>query len=234
MKHKTLGIVGGLGTETSCTFCLKINNELRRITNVQPHILLDNLPVSVKAEEKIINGKASKEHLNLLKESVKRLNKLNVNFIVIPCNTIHVFMEKLRKISKAPILSIIEETARECKRLNVKKAGLIASTKTIKEKLYFKELKKYNIELILPNKVDQRFISSCILRIINNKTRSKDKLRLLQIIKKIEENSGESVILGCTDLPLLISQKDTSSRIIDSCKILEESTVSILKQNINF
>ena len=89
---KRLGIIGGLGSETSCKFCLIVNTKIRDRTDQQPHILLDNLPVSKKAEDNIIRGISSDEHLRLLKDSIRRLNDLDADLLVIPCNTVHVFI----------------------------------------------------------------------------------------------------------------------------------------------
>ena len=135
-------------------------------------------------------------------------------------------MDKLRRISKAPILSIIEETAKECKRLNVKETGLLASTKTAREGLHSKELAKNHIKIILPNNKDQDFISKCIVRIINNKVTKKDKLRMVSIIEHMGQRGADSIILGCTDLPLLLTEEDSRLPLIDTCKILEKATIN--------
>ena len=174
MKQKILGVIGGLGPETGCKFCLNVNRKFKPLTRRQPHILLDNLPISQEAEERLINGGPSQEHLDLLVESVHRLNKLGADLIVIACNTVHIFIEELRTKSTIPILSIVEETAKECKKMKIKRAGILGSTKTIQSGLYANELKKWNIELIIPDEVDQRFVSECIIRIINNKVKDDD------------------------------------------------------------
>jgi len=225
---KILGVIGGLGPETGCTFCLNINNKFKRLTNVQPHILLDNLPISQEAETRLINGGASQEHLKLLQESIRRLNKLNTDAIVITCNTVHIFINELRQQSKTPILSIIEETAKECKKQKLTKVGLLASTKTIKEGLHSKELKKNNIEVISPGEEDQKFISECIVRIINNKTTEKDEKKIMKIILKLKNKGAQAVILGCTDLPLLTAKLKLDLPVINTTSILEDAAIKTL------
>ena len=108
MKQKILGVIGGLGPETGCRFCLNVNNKFKPITKRQPHILLDNLPISQEAEERLIKGGPSQEHLDLLTESVQRLNRLDADWIVIACNTVHIFIDEFRRKSAIPILSITE------------------------------------------------------------------------------------------------------------------------------
>lgn len=225
---KQLGIIGGLGPETSCKFCLNVNNKFRRINNCQPDIFLENLPISAKAEKNIICGNLGQEHLILMEKSVERLNKLNVDFIAIPCNTVHVFINKLRNISKKPILSIIEECAKECEKRGLKTVGLLGSTKTIKEKLHLNELKKFGITTTSPLDKDQKKINKIIIKIIHNKTDNKDKSFLLRIINELKIKGAEAVILACTDLPLLISQKESKVHLINTLEVLENSVVKLL------
>ncbi len=225
---KTVGIIGGLGPVTSCNFCLNLNRIVKTETKRQPHLFLDNLPISCKAEEEIIKGGSSKEHFTLIKKAVERFNLLKVDFIAIPCNTVHIFLEKLRKDSLVPILSIPEECAKKCKELNFHKVGLLGSTKTVKQKLHEKELQKKKIQIILPNKKNQQFIDNCIIRIINNKCFSSDKQNLLQIAQQLQNKGAEAIILGCTDLPLLLSKKDMKISLINTLEVLEEKVVSFL------
>ena len=228
MKQKILGVIGGLGHETGCNFCLNVNKKFKPLTKRQPHILLDNLPISQEAEERLINGGPSKEHLDLLMESVQRLNKLNVSVIVIVCNTVHIFIDELRRLSKIPILSIIEETANKCKDMNFMKVGIIGSTKTVESGIHSKKLKKLGIDVVIPNQIDQRFVSECIVRIINNTINDDDKEKMIKIIKTLEKEGAQAIILGCTDLPLLISKFKSNVPIINTMELLENAAVSSL------
>ncbi len=223
---KRLGIIGGLGPETSCKFCLNINNKFRQLTNCQPDIVLENLPVSAEAERKIIHGQMNEEHFNLLVKAVDGLNNNQVDFIVIPCNTIHVFIDDLRDKSGVPILSIIEETADLCKMQGFKQVGLLASTKTVKEKLHEKELRERGIKTINLNENKLEEVSEIIIRIIHNKERREDKEFLLKCINELKDKGAEAVILGCTDLKTIM--KEAELPLIDTLEVLENSTLNLL------
>jgi len=222
---KRLGIVGGLGPETSCKFCLAINNKFRDKTSCQPDIVLENLPVSLDAEQKIVSGELSSEMQSLLIRAVRSLNKAGADMIVIPCNTVHVFIDILRKESQAPILSIIEECAAECEKQSFRKVGLLASTTTVNSCLHSRELGKRRIEVVLPEDRDQRAISSIILKIIHGTAGKEDKKILKRIIREMAENCAQAVILGCTDLPLFITEKESVLPLISTTAILEDATV---------
>ena len=224
-KMKTLGIIGGLGPETGCKFYMSINNRFRNIKKCQPNLLLENLPISEGAERSIIEGNLGKKHEQLLNKSIKRMNHAKVDFIVIPCNTVHVFIEKLREKSKKPILSIIEETAKECSKLKVKKVGLLGSSKTIKEKLYEITLRNHGMEVIIPKQQEQIKINEIIIRVIHNQATGEDKQFLISLIKKMKEDGAERIILGCTDLPLLLKQEDINIHLINSLECLENAAL---------
>ncbi len=227
-----LGIIGGLGPETSCSFCLNVNNGVKRTQDAQPQIIMENVPVSDKALNTIAKGNFSAEVLGLLVDSVKRLNQCKVDLIVIPCNTVHIFINELRRISDAPILSIIEETARECKKNSFQKVGVLGSTTTIKEGLYATELQKHFIEVVVPNKEEQDFVSECIIKIISQDVAKEDKQKMLEIIQRLVENGAEAVILGCTDLFLLVSAEDVSILLVNSTNVLEKATVEFMAARV--
>ena len=218
-----LGIIGGLGPETSSRFCLDLNRKLREKASVQPHLIMDNLPISLEAEQKIINNELTEEHFNLMVDSVQRLNDLDVDMIAIPCNTVHVFIDDLRGLSSKPIISIIEETVQQCKRW--KTIGLIASTKTVAAGLFEQGLNKEGIELMLPNEKEQKQISEIILKIITNRAREKEKEFLIKVIDRLNQHGAEAVVLGCTDFPLLIKEGDASIPLLNTLEILENSVV---------
>ncbi|MBS3121331.1 aspartate/glutamate racemase family protein [Candidatus Woesearchaeota archaeon] len=227
-KHKRLGIIGGLGPESSCSFCLNVNKQFRQIKNCQPDIVLELLPISAEAEKGIINGDMGEEHFQLITKAVKRLNKADVDFIVIPCNTVHVFIDKLRAISKKPILSIMEECAKECLKNRIKKVGLLGSTKTVKEGLFDKELKKIGVRVLLPDAKVQERITSIIIKIVHNHMKPEDKLFILNVIKNLKKSGAEAVVLGCTELPLFIKSEDSCLPVVSSLNVLENAAVKLL------
>lgn len=221
-----IGIIGGLGAETNCSFCLDLNNHIRKQLQKQPSLILENLPISIQAEQNIINGNSSTEHIVLLAQAVQRLNSIPVDCIVIPCNTVHTFLPELRSISKIPILSIMEECVKECQQKKLTSLGLLATTKTIQEQLFQKECNKENITIILPNSAQQQDINQIILNIINQNTTPKDSTQMLKIIHTLKQQGAQAIILGCTDLSLLITQNLSPLPLIDTTEVLLCATIN--------
>jgi aspartate racemase len=226
---KTVGIIGGLGPETTSEFYLNLIKDCRIYCNRYPSVVIDSLSLSFSLEKDIVRYSKNEEKLlPLLKESVKRLNRAKVDFIVIPCNTVHVFIEELRRCSSVPIISIVDETSNLVKKRGYKKVGLLATTKTVDTKLYENSSKTYGINILLPTKREQDKISSIIIKILKCNISDKDKKILESIINSLVQRGAEAIILGCTDLQLILTQNQFKIELLDSMKILVQSTFNIL------
>ena len=225
---KCIGIIGGLGPKTAFQFAQHLNDRVTIVTKRQPDILLENLPVSDDLMKRMTKGEECQEIVDLMLKSVRKFTNAGVDIIIIPCNTVHAFIEPLRKDSTKPILSIIEETARACKEKKLKTIGILASNTTIKQKLYAHELSKLAIKTIIPSKEDQNNINDIIFRINRNKANTPDKITLVKIAEKLHEQDAEAVILACTDLQQLVSSKDTVIPLLDSFAILEAAAFNFL------
>ena len=224
------GIVGGLSPETTSEFYLSLIECSRKFCKSYPKIIIDNLSFPFSLEEEIIfKSRNEQKILPALIESVKRLNKVGVDFIVIPCNTVHIFIEDLRKISAVPIVSIIDETVNFLKRNKFKKVGLLSTTKTVDSKLYEIPLTKEEIYVLLPTKKEQKNISKIIIKILGNNIRKTDKRMLEEIIMRLKEKGAEAIILGCTDLQLILKQNNLQIQFIDSLEILMKATFERIK-----
>lgn len=224
MKNKIVGIVGGMGPESTSNFYLDLTRMSQRQCSSRPSVIIDSLPIRFSTEEKFIkDGTGKGEFLRWLTEAIKRLEKIEVNFIVIPCNTVHIFIDKLRKITEIPIISITEETARICSNKRFKKVGILATKLTIENQLYDKEFEKFGIKIIKISKKDQKELDNIIHKIVIGQTSEKDQKKLEGLIQELKNKGSEAIVLGCTDLQILL-KKDLRIEIIDSMHALAEAT----------
>lgn len=224
-QPRIAGIVGGLGAKTSCGFCLELNMRFREIAGRQPCLLLENVPVTLEIERDILFGKISPDMGELLAASVRRLNFAGADFIVIPCNSVHVFLDGLREISGTPIISIIEETASECESRGLKKVGLLGTSTTIKSCLHQKILLGKGIESIIPGENEQEDVDEIILRILSDTADDEDRGHISEVIGRLIMGGAEAIILGCTDLGLLVNPNTCTIPLIDTLSVLEASTL---------
>jgi len=228
---KTVGIIGGLGPETTSEFYLEIvfgcyqkNKENR------PPILIWNVPLKYKVEEDLLTKATGEErYIPYLTNAAKRLEKGGADFLVMPCNSLHIFIEEIRNSVKIPVLSVIEETAKFLEKKKISKIGILATSTSLKRKMYESVLERKGIKQFVPDGFDQAKIGKMIKNIVLNRHSNKDRKELFRITNKFGENGVKDVILACTDLQLLIPHHP-KLRTYDTMKIFADSTIrEILK-----
>lgn len=223
MKNiKTLGIIGGLGPETTARFYMEVVFACSKISGKRPQILISNVAVPLSVEKELITE--AKNMINILPfllNAAKQLEEGGADFIVIPCNTVHIFIEEIRRSVNIPVLSIIEESSNFLKSAKVKEVGVFATTATINNKLFNKHLSKNRIDMITPTALNQSRMGEIINRLVNNQQTEMDKVKFVKIIN---DTNAKNVILACTDLQILDPRID-GVRIFDTMEILAKSAV---------
>jgi aspartate racemase len=223
---KIVGIIGGLGPETTSEFYLElIFSSFDKNKTQRPPILIWNVPLSYQIEEDLLTKAEGEErYMPYLIDAAQKLEKGGADFIVMPCNSLHIFIEEIRNSVKIPVLSILEETARFLKEQDLKEVGILATTTTIKRKSYEKYLEKAGIKQITPDDFQQAKIGKMIKNLVLNRHDNSDRKQLLEIIESFNGKKVNTVILACTDLQLLIPHRDGMD-IYDTMKILADATV---------
>ena len=228
---KTLGIIGGLGPETTSEFYLNvIFSSYKKNKEFRPGIIISSVPMPYKIEEEVITKNEGSERLiPFLVNEAKRLEVAGADFLVMPCNSLHVFINEIRNSVNIPVLSIIEETTKFLKKNNFNKVGVVSTSATIKNKLYENAFKENNIAYETPDAFEQAKMGKIILNLINGQQNNADREELIKIISDFEKKNVDCVVLACTDLQLLIPEHHTL-KIFDTMKIFADVTVEeILK-----
>ena len=223
---KIVGIIGGLGPETTAEFYLDVIFSCQRDYKVsRPNVLISSVPLPYKIEEDLITKNTGGErYIPYLTEEAQRLEKAGADFLVIPCNTVHVFINEVRKSVNIPVLSIIEETVKFININKFKKVGIVATLTTIKSKLYETNFQKEGIEYLKPNNKQQDKIGKIILNLVTGKVKDEDRSELIKIIDDFKPKEVDCVALACTDFQLLITEHN-SIKIFDTMKVLADATV---------
>ena len=223
---KTVGIIGGLGPETTSKFYLELIYSCRKFNEISyPHILIDSIPLPFEIEkEAIAEGFGYEKILPYLISTAKNLEKSGADFLVLPCNSLHIFIKDIRKAVKIPVLSILEETSKFLKEQKINKVGIVATLMTIQNKLYEKFLEQKKIQQIIPSELEQVKIGKLIHNLVSSKYDNKDRELLMKIIKSFTKDKVKHIILACTDLQLLMP-KIKGIKIYDTMKILADATV---------
>lgn len=228
---KTVGIIGGLGPETTSEFYLELIFSCQKLNKVnRPQILIYSVPLPYNIEEDAIaKGRGEERCLPFLLKAAKKLEKAGADFIVMPCNSLHAFIEEIRSSVKIPVFSIVEKTTNFLKKENILEVGIISTSITLNKKLYENSLVANGIKQIAPDDFQQAKIGKMIHNLVSNRYDNKDREELIKVINDFEKKGVEHVILACTDLQLLIPNHPRL-KIYDTMKIFADATVrEILK-----
>lgn len=227
ISMKTVGIIGGLGPETTSEFYLDIVFSCqKKDKSNRPPIIISSVPLPYQIEEDAIAKNIGIERIKpFLTKEAERLEKAGADFIVMPCNSLHVFIEDVRKAVSVPVLSIVEETVKFLKANNMGKVGIVSTSATIKNKLYENAFAENGIEYITPNDLQQAKMGKFILNLVTGQQKNQDREELIKIINDFQDKNVDCVILACTDLQLLIPQHP-NLKIFDTMKIFADATVN--------
>lgn len=216
---KKIWILWGLWPLTTAEFYLALIKSLGCIK--RPEIIIWSAPLEIEKEKKYIQGLWCREYYwDVLRLGVKTLNDAQVDFICIPCNTVHEFHEKLQSISCVPILHIVEEMIKHLKEKNIEKVLLLWTSQLIQQRLYQQFWEDTGIEFIVPQENEQRIIDEAIIKILNFPNRKKEQEE--RIIDAIRNYNNLPIVLGCTDLQGMFANKVC----FDSIQVLGEKVIN--------
>lgn len=223
---KTVGVIGGLGPETTSEFYLELIFSSKKLNNESyPPVLIYSVPLPYFVEEEaIVKGVGTEQCLPILIKAAQKLEKGEADFLVLPCNSLHLFIDDIKKAVKIPVLSILEETSKFLQEKQIKQVGIISTTITQKNQLYEKALGTSGIGVVLPDDFQQAKIGKMIHNLVSNRQSNKDREELINIVNDFEKRGVENVILACSDLQLLIPQH-SNLKIYDTMKILADATI---------
>lgn len=226
---KTVGVIGGLGPETTAEFYLAVVFGCQQVHPMQrPPMLLWNVPLPHHIESDLLLSATGEErYIPYLVEGAKTLQKGGADFLVMPCNSLHVFIEEIRKAVGIPVLSIVDEVAKFLVARSVKKVGVLATPSSLKNNLYKSTLEILGIEQVVPDQFEEAKIGKMINNIVLNRHANRDREELQKVIRNFESKDVKTVILACTDLQLLIPQQQ-GMEIFDTMKIFADATVEMI------
>lgn len=177
-----------------------------------------------------IQEKSWDNSFELLLTACNSLKKGGADAIALCANTAHMFADKLEEAVKLPLIHIGTETAKAINKKGFKKAGLLGTKFTMEMDFYRNKLEEYGFEVLIPDKQETRdYIQHTVkeelgIGFVNPET----KINYISIAQELVDRGAECIILGCTEIPLLISQDDFTIPVFDTARIHSQSIVDYI------
>ena len=243
MKRPKIGIIGGVGPSATVDFMDKI------IRNTPAKKDQDHLKMVVEHNPQIPDRTAylleggEDPYIPLLK-CAKDLEAYGADFIVIPCNTAHAFVDRIQEHLQIPIVGMIDAVVEQIEKCHpdIRTVGLIATSGTVSTGIYHRAFEKTGIDLICPDEPHQQLVMEAIYGEEGIKagfTRGKPEENVLEVSISLVRRGARMLILGCTELPLVLAENEAlriegrNIAILDPTNILARKCVSLVLGDFN-
>ena len=220
---KTIGLIGGMSWESTVTYYRVINEEIKKRLGGfhSGKILLYSVDFD-EIEKCQMSGEWEKSG-EILADAAKRLEKAGADFIVICTNTMHKVFGQVQAAVKIPVLHIAETTAEIMKKDKITKTGLLGTKFTMEQDFYKSVLAENGIEAVVPDDDGRKTVNDVIYNeLCMGQIKESSKKQFLKIIEKLRDQGAQAVILGCTEIGLLVEQKDVDIPVYDTALIHAE------------
>lgn len=224
---KIIGLIGGISWVSTLDYYKLINegiNERLGDLNFARCIVYSFNYQDIKRNNDSNNWDLT---LRMVTEASQHLQRSGAEAIILCANTMHLIAEKLERNIQIPVIHIATVTAAEIRKQDIKKVGLLGTKFTMEHDFFKDKLAEQNIEVIIPEPDDREFIHYTIFEELGrNVFLNESKKRYINITDKLITQGAEGIILGCTEIPLLINPEDIAVPVFDTTKIHAAAAVS--------
>ena len=217
---QTIGLLGGMSWESSVLYYQLINEEVNRRLGRLHSARCLLYSVDFEEIEQMQAAGSWEEAGERLGEAAAALERGGADFIVLCTNTMHKVIGTLESCVNIPVLHIAEATIREIHRQHLSRVGLLGTKYTMEEPFYTEGLRAGGLEVTLPDPEARMEINRIIFEELCHGTiRPESKSYMLEVMTQLRENGAEGIVLGCTELGMLIASEDTDLPVIDTTRI---------------
>lgn len=217
---KTIGLIGGMSWESTVTYYQLINTAVKEAMGGfhSAKILLYSVDFA-EIEECQSRGEWDKS-ADILTEAARNLERAGAEFIVICTNTMHKVVPQMREKLSVPILHIADATAAELKKGGIGTVALLGTKYTMTQDFYKQRLQDSGIQVLIPGERDVELVNHVIYdELCLGQIRAESRREFARVIDELKEAGAQGVILGCTEIGLLVGQEDSSLPVFDTTQI---------------
>jgi aspartate racemase len=224
---KTMGMIGGMSWESTLEYYRIVNETTKKRLGGFHSARCILYSVDFEEVEKLQHLGDWEELTRLMMDAAKRLEGAGADFVIICTNTMHKMAEEVEGAIGIPILHIVDVTAEAIRANGERRVGLLGTKFTMEQDFYKGRLRdKHGLEVLIPGEEERQVVHDILygeLCLGEIKEQSKDKFK--SIIQNLVGQGAQSVILGCTEIPLIVSQEDYSIPVYDTTMLHAQAAV---------
>ncbi len=224
---KTIGLLGGMSWESTAGYYRAINEGVKKALGGLHSAKIVLYSVDFDPIEKLQHKGDWEGTAEILSQAALSVQSAGADFLVICTNTMHMVAPQIENTIDIPLLHIADATAEALMRDGIKKVGLLGTAFTMEQDFYKGRLiRKYGLNVVVPNEEDRQAVHGIIYQeLCLGKVKTDSRTEYLRIIDSLADLGAEGVILGCTEIGMLVNQSDTSVTLFDTTVIHAEKAV---------
>ncbi|MCC2116698.1 aspartate/glutamate racemase family protein [Bacillus halotolerans] len=224
---KTIGLIGGMSWESSAEYYRIINEEIKKKLGGLHSAKCLLYSVDFKEIEHYQSVGAWEKAGEALGEVARSLEKAGADFIVICTNTMHKVLGYIQEMITIPILHIADATAEQIIRQDIRSVGLLGTKYTMEQDFYKSRIASHDINVIVPNDDERELINNIIYQeLCLGEIKQSSKNIYKKIINNLVDRGAEGIILGCTEIGLLVKVEDSEVPLFDTTLIHAQKAVN--------
>ena len=214
---KTIGLIGGMGWESTTTYYQLINREVQKRLGGLHSAKIAMISLDFAEPAELARTSQWDALATLLTEAAQRLERVGAGVLLICANTAHRVADRIEQAVALPLPHICDCTARQVKAEGCSRVALLGTRYTMEEDFYKDRLSANGLEVIVPDAADRAVIHRMILEeLVLGKIEAKSRQACREIIARQVAEGAEGVVLGCTELPMLVNAKDSAVPLFDT------------------
>ncbi len=227
---KTIGIIGGIGPEATMEYYAHIFKKVRQ--HLETHgdygYIPDIIIYSLGGDDYSGSAFGLPDKPARIKAVIETLHRAGADFVIGACNTLHVMYDDVSQDLPIPWISIMDATAEAINKAGMSKVGLLGTVLTMTDGFYHRALARHGIETITPDPKTMKKIDEIIsTELVWDRMEKESRQFALSCIEELERQGAQGIVLGCTELALLIKQADTHVRVFPTTTIHAQKALDL-------
>ena len=218
---KTIGLLGGMSWESSIEYYRIVNQEVRAALGGVHSAKSVMVSVDFGEIEELQMKGDWEEATRIMVKSARQIEKAGADFLLICTNTMHLMADEVQAAINIPLLHIADATARAVMEVGIKTVGLLGTRFTMEKEFYRGRLEtKHQLKVVVPDEAGRDLVHNVIYsELVQGQIKIGSRRNYQEVIQRLVKNGAEGIVLGCTEIGLLVKQEDVAVPVFDTMEI---------------